>query len=147
METIDIRLLSPHPRNKKIYGDEDVTFLVERIRESKWIKPLIVTQNNTIISGHSRWQAALTLGYEQLEVERRTCKDETEELEFLLLENVQRLKTPLQMVREGEMWNEIETEKARQRKLSTLQQNISTLNRTIDYSSVPLNLTERKNNL
>jgi len=60
LHQVEIRLLVPHPCNASIYGeDEDVSSLVESIRISGWIKPLVVTPSYTIISGHRRWQAAL----------------------------------------------------------------------------------------
>lgn len=115
IEQIGTHLLHPHPCNQKIYGSEDVAELAERIKVSGWIKPLVVTQDNRIISGHRRWQTAISLGYNLVPAERRTFASETEELEALLLENQFRDKTPEQKVREAGYWKEIEVEKARQR--------------------------------
>ena len=53
--------LRPHPRNAAIYGDEDVQELAHQIRRSGWMKPLVVTENNLIVSGHRRWRAAALL--------------------------------------------------------------------------------------
>lgn len=110
--------LKPHPRNSIIYGeDEDVAELVESIRASNWVKPLVVTQSGTIISGHRRWRAALKLGLETVPVEYREFPNETAELEALLLENNSRDKTTEQKVREALAWEEIEKYKARQRQI------------------------------
>ncbi|MGH2412937.1 MAG: ParB/RepB/Spo0J family partition protein, partial [Microcystaceae cyanobacterium] len=97
---VNPRQLKPHPRNALIYGkDEDVSDLVELIERSQWVKPLIVTQAGTIISGHRRWQASLSIGLESVPVEVRAFSDEIAELEALLLENASRLKTTEQKVR------------------------------------------------
>lgn len=107
--------LTPHPRNKAIYGEEDVSDLVDQMRHFEWVKPLVCTSNNTIISGHRRWKAAIELGIESVPVEVREFPDKTAELEALLLENASRFKTTEQKVREGIAWSDIEKEKARER--------------------------------
>src|SRR5581483_2510096 len=108
-------LLTPHPRQTAIYGEEDVAELIEDIRTSGWIKPLVVTQQDVIISGHRRWQAACLLNWRTLPVERRTFAGEMDEVAALLLENRYREKTAEQRVREGKVWEEVESARARQR--------------------------------
>jgi ParB family chromosome partitioning protein len=118
--------LHPHPRNSSIYGaDEDVTELVEMIRQSEWVKPLVVTPSNVIISGHRRWKAVLELGLESVSVEVKEFADEMAELKALLLENASRFKTTEQKVREAQAWQDVEDFQARQRKLSTLKRKFS----------------------
>jgi hypothetical protein len=112
---VAISTLNPHPRNCEIYGDEDVSDLVELIRNSGWVKPLVVTPKHIIISGHRRWKAVCLLEWETVPVEYREFPDELAELEALLLENASRLKTTEQKVREGLAWSEIEKEQARDR--------------------------------
>ncbi len=115
----DPRTLKPHQKNSAIYGeDEDATELIELIRMSGWVKPLVVTRTGTIISGHQRCKAVLELGWESIQVEVREFPDELAELEALLLENASRSKTTEQKVREGEAWKEIEAHKARIRQIS-----------------------------
>ncbi len=110
----DPRTLKPHQKNSAIYGEEeDVTELIELIRMSGWVKPLVITPTGTIISGHQRCKAVLALGWESIIVEVREFADELAELEALLLENSSRLKSTEQKVREGEAWKEIEETKAR----------------------------------
>lgn len=114
--------LLPHPRNSRIYGeDEDVSQLVESIRNSGWIKPLVITPARIVISGHRRRMAALVLDLETVLVEVREFESATAELEALLLENDSRQKTIEQKVREADAWKEIESELARKRKLATLK--------------------------
>jgi len=116
IEKQQIIQLKPHPRNEAIYGTEDVAELVERIRQSGWLKPLVCTQSGIIISGHRRWLAAKELGLESLFVEVREFADDTAELEAILLENASREKTTEQKVREAEAWREIEVARAKLRK-------------------------------
>jgi hypothetical protein len=56
---VDPQTLKPHPRYRKIYGsDEDISQLVESIRASGWLRPLLITPKRTIVSGHRRWRLA-----------------------------------------------------------------------------------------
>jgi len=114
-EMIDPRKLRPHPRNKELYGEEDVAELVARIEESEWIKPLVINEKNLVISGHRRLRAALKLKLPEIPVERRKFEDGVSEFEALLLENAVREKTIEQKIREGKAWEEIEGERARAR--------------------------------
>src|SRR4051812_6440895 len=103
IQEIDIDLLKEHPRNIKIYGEEDDTDLLEQIKQSAWIKPLVITQDFLIISGNRRRRVGKKLEYKTLQVEVRHFADENSELEALLLENAFRNKTPEQKVREAEV--------------------------------------------
>lgn len=117
---VPLEQLKPHPRNACIYGDdEDVSDLVDLISLSGWVKPLVVTPSNTIISGHRRWKAAIKLGLETVPCVVREFSDGLAELQALLLENASRLKTNEQKVREGQAWESIESDLARARKLAT----------------------------
>lgn len=121
--TMRIEELKPHPKNTEIYGEEDVRELAEKIKESGWIKPIVMTTDCIIISGHRRIKACELLGIEEVEYEIIHFNNENEELERLLLENQSREKTNEQKIREGLIWEEVVKEKARLRKLSTLKNN------------------------
>jgi len=133
----DPRTLKPHQKNSAIYGeDEDATELIELIRVSGWVKPLVVTPTGTIISGHQRCKAVLALGWESILVEVREFPDELAELEALLLENASRFKNTEQKVREGEAWKEIEAFKAKLRQKASLKVG--------NHTPVQKNFTERE---
>ncbi|NJL78288.1 MAG: ParB N-terminal domain-containing protein [Richelia sp. SM2_1_7] len=111
---VDPRNLKAHPRNDLIYGkEEDVSELVNQLKYSNRIRPLIVTSEGTIISGHRRWKASLQLGLTTIPVEVREFEDELAELHTLLLENANREKNREQKVREGKAWLEVESDAAR----------------------------------
>jgi len=112
---VAISSLKVHPKNAEIYGEEDVTALMQSIAESGWIRPLTVTPENVIISGHRRYRAASQLGYTELPVEFETFTSEEAMVERLLRENENRGKTPEQQIREGMTWEPIEREKAHKR--------------------------------
>ena len=112
---IHIKDLIPHPASVNIYGNEDIAWLVEEIGKSGWIKPLKVNDKNVIISGHSRWKAAQMLGITVIDAFIVHYDTEEAELEELLLENLYRIKTTEQRVREAEQWKAIERARAKAR--------------------------------
>lgn len=113
-----------------------MTELIDLIRKSGWVKPLVVTPTGTIISGHQRCKAVLALGWESILVEVREFPDELAELEALLLENASRFKNTEQKVREGEAWKEIEAFKAKLRQKASLKVG--------NHTPVQKNFTERE---
>jgi hypothetical protein len=119
MIKVDINLLNEHPLNQSIYGNEDpeqFNELVEKIRTSGWISPIVYCRRNyVILSGHRRVRAAKVLGRTEIEAEVY-CGDEERELEILLAENAYREKTNTQKVREAEYYREIEEKKAEERR-------------------------------
>jgi|GEM_PF-1930772 len=117
-ERIDLNKLIPHPKNKEIYGDyaeDEIQELQQKIENSGWIKALVVNDKNIIISGHRRWRVAKKLKHETVPIERKQFENELDELEMLLLENENREKTISQKTREGDLWFEIESERAKGR--------------------------------
>ena len=112
IEYIDPHLLTPHPHNVKIYGDEDISALIESIAESGWIKPLTVNPEMTIISGHRRYRCAMELGFTAVPIVIEAFPTPEAEMERLLRENENRGKTPEQQIREGMTWEPIEKLKA-----------------------------------
>jgi len=94
---IDINFLKEHPLNQTIYGDDDEAQfqeLVNRIRESGWIEPVIINKEGTILAGHRRYKAAKLLGHSAINYEFANVPPE-HELEILLSSNVYREKTGL----------------------------------------------------
>jgi len=134
LDQVAVNDLQAHPRNSSIYGDEDVTYLVELISHSGWVKPLVCTSHNVIISGHRRWKTAQILGWETIPVEYRDFFNKTAELEALLLENATRTKSAEQKVREGFAWSDIETEKAKERQRIAARETNQKLGRDVDQT-------------
>lgn len=117
---IEISTLQEHPLNRSIYGvdpPEQFNELIEKIRTSNWIKPVLVNKQYRIISGHRRVRAAIQLGITEVDCEILTV-DEDRQLELLLAENAFREKTTIQKVREAEYYREIESKKAYERQLA-----------------------------
>ena len=120
---IEIDKLFPHPMNQKIYGYEDNTELLKQIERSHWLKPPIITPNFIILSGHRRFECCKTLGITEIECEI-VEGDPVKYMEIMLAENAYRVKTNIQLLKEAEMYAEIEKRKANERRIETGKQNL-----------------------
>lgn len=86
---IEINKLTSHPLNSRIYGFTDCTDLIESIEKTGWIKPILITRNNTIISGHRRVEACIVLKI--LDVDFEYAPDDyVKQLELFVGENCYR---------------------------------------------------------
>jgi len=153
---LDIDKLKPHPSNERIYGrDEDVSDLIELIRENEDIEKLIVNPQNVIISGHRRWKAARELIKEgKLNLKTVTCEvrkyvSDEAELEALIKLNVGiREKTNEQKTREGIELEKKISERSKERKASSLKQNQTDMGETPtsgdDDTTTEIDLTDEE---
>ena len=109
--------LQPHPTSAEIYGDNHLDGrFVEDIREHGIRQPLIISEDNIIISGHRRWRVANLLKLESVPVEIITAfTDDIEEKRAILANNLQREKVYSQKMKEAGYWKVIETHDAKTR--------------------------------
>lgn len=126
---ISINILKENPLNQKIYGDDDeaqFNELVEKIKDSGYIKAILINKDYMIISGHRRVKAAKAA--KVLNIEAIDCEfvgtDPDKEVEIFLNENAYRLKTQFQLMKEAEIYFEIEKKKAYERQIETGKQNL-----------------------
>jgi len=115
IKEVDIDLLQPHPKNEKIYGAENVQELANEIKESGWVKELVVTDfygGYTIVSGHRRHKAAQLLSFDKLPCVVECFEAEWQVIDRLLRENDSREKTMWQKTNEYSEWKEVEKEAA-----------------------------------
>lgn len=67
MRDLDVRWqsvtdLTPYARNSRTHSDEQVAQVAASIKEFGWTNPILIDENNGIIAGHGRLQAAQRLG-------------------------------------------------------------------------------------
>lgn len=125
---IDPNELKPHPKNDEIYGLEDVDDdLVESILVSGQLEPMIITDNNIIISGHRRWRALKKINDSVDEKDKRKAicfykpMTELEELEAIVESNRQRTKNLVQIYREAKLLDEVYAKRAKERQKYSLK--------------------------
>lgn len=108
--------LKPHPKNEEIYGvNEDISDLVEKIRKSGRVHTMTVNSKGIVLAGHRRLKACIELGIETVNVEITDFDTPEEEIEFIVLDNLQREKTVEQKAKEARALKEVESELAKKR--------------------------------
>jgi ParB family chromosome partitioning protein len=93
VQSLPLSSISPSPlQPRQDFSTEQLSELVESIRERGIIQPLIVRRGNgtyELIAGERRWRAAKQVGLEEAPVIVREASDR-EVLELALIENLQR---------------------------------------------------------
>jgi len=125
MEYRNVNELKPHPKSVEIYLDAPNEHLVDSVKRSGiWeSRPLVITTDNLIVGGNSRWRVAKDNGIQQVPVIVKEFENEIDLLRFILEDNANRDKTNEQRIREGLVWKVIKQAEAEQRRLATLKQN------------------------
>ena len=62
LEFQKIGAIKPHPKNARTHPAKQIRRLVESINQFGFTSPLLVDENNVILAGHARWQAAKEAG-------------------------------------------------------------------------------------
>ena len=115
-EQLDPKLLQPHPQNKELYDDftPEGSELCESIRANGILEPIVIQEDRTIISGHRRHACALHLSlggvpivYLVAGIDNRVAIVEA---------NRYRTKTFSERMREARLLQEVEAEKASERR-------------------------------
>lgn len=65
--TIDINKLKPYENNAKRHTKKQINHIINSIKESGYIAPIEIDENNMIISGHGRYEALKQMGYDNVE--------------------------------------------------------------------------------
>jgi DNA modification methylase len=62
LETRKIGTIKPHPKNARTHPAKQIRRLVESFHQFGFTSPLLIDENNVILAGHARWQAAKEAG-------------------------------------------------------------------------------------
>lgn len=88
---VGTKLLHPHPRNSEFFDDitgEPWQEFLKSVETSGIIQPVVITQDNVVVSGHQRLRACQELGIAEIPVVQRTYADEDAVLKDLLETNI-----------------------------------------------------------
>lgn len=66
IESRPVSDLTPYPDNPRVVTDEAVSAVAESIRAFGWRQPIVVDEGGIVLVGHTRLQAAKSLGMEQV---------------------------------------------------------------------------------
>ena len=65
---ISIKKIKSHPKNKEIYTLSNLSDLSKSIAEIGLLEPIVINQNNQIISGNRRYEAIKSLKWNKVDV-------------------------------------------------------------------------------
>lgn len=114
-QAIPIDEIKEHPLNEQIYGDCADDELIESIRKNGVLTPLLVSRDYLLLSGHRRLDAARKAGLEEVPVVFSEAASSVQD-EILIEANLQRQKNNEQIGREFILMEEIESQKAAERR-------------------------------
>lgn len=84
--TLGINEIQPYERNPR-RNDAAVDDLVESIKQTGYIAPIIVDENNVILAGHTRYKALQKIGKADALVMKVTGMTEAQKRKYRLLDN------------------------------------------------------------
>ncbi|AHN84811.1 DNA modification methylase [Vibrio phage phi 2] len=64
IEYISILQIAPYVKNARTHSEEQISQIVESIREFGFTNPILIDQHNELIAGHGRLEAAKIVGLE-----------------------------------------------------------------------------------
>lgn len=115
---LDPKSLRPHPLNEYIYSPsvgEDHEALKASIRHNGILEPLQVDPTNQIVAGHRRWRIALEIELSSVPAIYKVYEDDLAITTALIESNRQRRKTFSETMREAEVLEKVEAERAKAR--------------------------------
>lgn len=65
--TVKLKDLKPHPGNPR-HNERSAEMVAESIKAYGYISPIVVSEDNTILAGHTRYKALKILGQDEAEV-------------------------------------------------------------------------------
>ena len=84
---ISINELKPYENNARLHPKEQIEKIVNSINEFGFITPVIIDENNTILVGHGRTQAAKEAGLDKVPYRRITNLTEEQKRAYILADN------------------------------------------------------------
>tara|TARA_Y100000004_G_scaffold190864_1_gene248667 strand:- start:330 stop:1436 length:1107 start_codon:yes stop_codon:yes gene_type:complete len=102
IEKRSVDSLAPHPMNQKIYGSDNFqdNDLKVSISQNGLLEPLVITNENVVVSGHRRLKVVKELGWDLVDCR---VEDFTNPLLSLILFNKSRIKTSRELLNESEI--------------------------------------------
>lgn len=84
---IPIADLAPYERNARTHSDEQIEKIKNSINEFGFVAPVIIDENNMILAGHGRVEAAKDAGLNEVPYRRITNLNEDQKKAYILADN------------------------------------------------------------
>lgn len=79
--------LKPHPQNVRVHGDKQIQELAKSIEMFGVIRPAVIDENGTILTGHGLVDAIKLLGRDEVETYTAVGLTETQKKKLMLADN------------------------------------------------------------
>lgn len=86
-ELIALDKLKPYERNARTHSEAQIEMLVNSIKEFGFIPPVIIDENNVILAGHGRAEAAKRVGLAEIPYRKITHLTDEQKRAFILADN------------------------------------------------------------
>lgn len=70
IELVNIKSITPYDKNAKLHSQDQIDKLANVISQYGWDQPIVIDENNIIIKGHGRLEAAKKLGLQSVPIIR-----------------------------------------------------------------------------
>ena len=84
---LPIEKIRQYENNPRFITDESVEAVVESIRQTDYISPIIIDENNVVLAGHTRLKSLYQLGTKEVECVQVDGLTEEQKKKFRLLDN------------------------------------------------------------
>lgn len=86
-EKIPLDKLKPYPKNARTHSDEQIEMIAASIREFGFVAPVIIDENNMILVGHGRCEAARRAGMNVVPCRRVFDLSEDQKRAYIIADN------------------------------------------------------------
>lgn len=87
VENFTLEKLIPYSSNNRFHGDEQVERIAKSISEFGFNQPIVIDEDNVILVGHGRFEAAKKLKLEEVPVLKVLGLDDTKKRAYRILDN------------------------------------------------------------
>lgn len=87
MEKIEISKLVPYARNSRVHDPKQVRAIARSIKAFGFNNPVLIDEENVVIAGHGRLEAAKQLGLKEIPAVRLTHLSEKEKKAYVIADN------------------------------------------------------------
>ena len=87
IELLATKSLAPNPRNARTHTPKQISQIGVSIKRFGWLVPIIIDENNMILAGHGRWEAAKKMRLTEVPVIRANFLTDADRRAFVLAEN------------------------------------------------------------
>lgn len=93
LEDIAVAQLRPHPRNARTHSRKQLRMIARSIERFGFLAPVLIDQDNVILAGHARVEAAKQIGRDSVPCRRVSHLSDEDRRAYLLADNQIALKS------------------------------------------------------